>query len=430
LSFLLACALLLICGAPGARAQAPDDRSVLLLLDASKSMNEDAGNGRTRLDAAKSAVTDLVGLLPADAQVGMRVYGARVAEASRRAGCRDTQLVVPVGPLDREQLRSRVQALQGRGRTPIGRSLRAAAEDLPSSGKRTVILVSDGGDNCAPPDPCKAAEAVAKAGVNLNISVVGLQVNERVRRQLRCIARAGGGTYVDAGDADALRREILAAIARAFRDYKPVGTPVTGGPSREQATAVAAGQYLDSIRAGEERWYAVNVKRGQRLFAAATTIPPRDLGGTGSLRLKLFDPSGRSMADETTQVGGGGGQNGGIDTLATRAKPATADGVYQVGVVLEPGSLSQTDIPLELAIQPLDEGERPAFVRPPGALPAALGAGRVSTPTPTPSKTPEPTPEAEAKDASPSAPALAGVAAAGLVVGLIGGLRLLRRRGS
>ena len=271
---------------------------------------------------------------------------------------------------------------------------------------------------------------MAKSGVNLNISVVGLQVNERVRRQLRCIARAGGGTYVDAGDADALRRELLAAIARAFRDYEPVGTPVTGGPAPAQATAVGAGQYLDSIRPGEERWYAVEVKRGQRLFSAATTIPPRDLSGSGSLRVRLVDPSGTTMANDVTQVGGGGGQNGGIDTLATRAKPAAADGVYRLGVELEAGSFSQADVPLELAIQPLDEGERPAFVRPPGALPAALGAGKVGTPTPTPSKTPAPAPEAEAKDSSPSAPALAGVAAAGLIVGLVGGLRLLRRRGS
>jgi len=429
LSLLAACALLLICGAP-ARAQAPDDRSVLLLLDASKSMNEDSGNGRTRLDAAKAAVTDLVGLLPPDAQVGMRVYGARVAEASRRAGCRDTQLVVPVGPLDRDRLRSRVQALQGRGRTPIGRSLRAAADDLPASGKRTVILVSDGGDNCAPPDPCNAARDVARTGVNLNISVVGLQVNERVRRQLRCIARAGGGTYVDAGDADALRREILAAIARAFRDYKPVGTPVTGGPAREQATPVGAGQFLDSISPGQERWYAVQVKRGQRLYAAATLVAPRDLRGSGSFRLKLYDPGGTSIADEVTQASARAGQNGGISTLSARAKPAPADGVYRMGVILEAGSFSQAEIPLELAIQPLDEGERPAFVRPPGALPAALGAGKVGTPTPTPSKTPEPEPEAEAKDSSPGAPALAGVAVAGLVVGLVGGLRLLRRRAS
>ena len=102
-----------------------------------------------------------------------------------------------------------------------------------------------------------------------------------------------------------------------------------------------------------------------------------------------------------------------------RAKPAPADGVYRLGAVLERGSFgSEAEIPLELAIQPLDEGERPAFVRPPGALPAALGAGKVGTPTPTPSKTPAPAPEAEAKDSSPSAPALAGAAAAGLVVGL------------
>jgi hypothetical protein len=189
---------------------------------------------------------------------------------------------------------------------------------------------------------------------------------------------------------------------------------------------VGAGQFLDSIGPGEERWYAVPVKRGQRLYAAATLIAPRDLAGSGSFRLKLFDAGGASVADEVTQASARAGQNGGISTLSARARPAPADGVYRLGVVLEPGSFSDVDMPLELAIQPLDEGERPAFVRPPGALPAALGAGKVATPTPTPSKTPEPEPEA--KDSSPGAPALAGAAAAGLLVGLVGGLRLLRRR--
>ena len=96
---------------------------------------------------------------------------------------------------------------------------------------RAVVLVSDGGDNCAPPDPCKAAAKVARGGVDLSISVVGLQVNERVRRQLQCIADAGGGAYVDANDPDALRDELLAALARAFRSYDPTGTPVEGGPT-------------------------------------------------------------------------------------------------------------------------------------------------------------------------------------------------------
>ena len=202
--------------APSAFAQTSDTRNrALIVLDASKSMNEDAGNGGTRLDAAKQAVDTLVDRLPEGAPLGLRVYGSKVSEVSRSEGCRDTELTVPVGPLDKDALRSTVNALEGKGRTPIGRSLLAVPDDLGTAeGRRSVVLVTDGGDNCAPPDPCKAAETVAKRGVEMSISVVGFQVNDRVRKQLRCIAEAGGGSYVDVSDADTLGDE-LAALALA-----------------------------------------------------------------------------------------------------------------------------------------------------------------------------------------------------------------------
>ena len=106
-----------------ARAQTSDTRNrALIVLDASKSMNEDAGNGGTRLDAAKKAVGTLVDRLPEGVPLGLRVYGSKVSEVSRAEGCQDTELTVPVGPLDKSALTSTVNALQGKGRTPIGRS--------------------------------------------------------------------------------------------------------------------------------------------------------------------------------------------------------------------------------------------------------------------------------------------------------------------
>ena len=60
----------------------------MIVLDASKSMNEDAGNGGTRLDAAKQAVDALVDRLPEGVPLGLRVYGSKVSEASRAEGCR------------------------------------------------------------------------------------------------------------------------------------------------------------------------------------------------------------------------------------------------------------------------------------------------------------------------------------------------------
>ena len=80
-------------------------------------MNEDAGQGGTRLDAAKQAVTELVDRLPegrADRPARVRLEGRPRRRARRRAG--DTELMIPVGPLDKEQFtRRRQRAPPGRG---------------------------------------------------------------------------------------------------------------------------------------------------------------------------------------------------------------------------------------------------------------------------------------------------------------------------
>ena len=55
------------------------ERSVLVILDGSDSMNEDAGNGGTRLDAAKAALGELIDAVPDGARVGLRVYGNTLA---------------------------------------------------------------------------------------------------------------------------------------------------------------------------------------------------------------------------------------------------------------------------------------------------------------------------------------------------------------
>src|SRR5919198_5155550 len=54
-----------------ARAQTRDTRNrALIVLDASKSMNEDAHDGGTRLDAAKRAVGELLDHLPPGVPLG------------------------------------------------------------------------------------------------------------------------------------------------------------------------------------------------------------------------------------------------------------------------------------------------------------------------------------------------------------------------
>ena len=92
-----AAALLVVTGLaivfPSANASAADTYSpVMVVLDSSGSMKaKDAGGTGTRMDAAKRAVASMVDGLPAEAQVGLTVYGTGTGSAGseKAAGCRD-----------------------------------------------------------------------------------------------------------------------------------------------------------------------------------------------------------------------------------------------------------------------------------------------------------------------------------------------------
>jgi Ca-activated chloride channel family protein len=272
-------ALLLVPGSARAQSQpAPDkDAAVILVVDASKSMKADDGSGRPKMAAAKQALNTLVDELPDDAKVGLRVYGSEVSGTGKAAGCADTKLVSPVAPLDREGLKSSIDAITPRGFTPIGRSLQGAAQDLGSAKQKTVVLVSDGGDNCAPPAPCGVARDLAKGGVALKIQAVGFQVASSARKQLECIAEAGGGRYVDADNAEELGGQLRSLTARALRPYVTEGKALVGVPEPSAAKLYGPGQYVTTVPANAPAWYSFRVGAGQSI-AISATLPNSDAG--------------------------------------------------------------------------------------------------------------------------------------------------------
>lgn len=321
------------------RDAAAEPPAVLIVMDASKSMAKPVGGGEggSRLDAAKRALRTVVDGLPDGARVGLRLYGHRVSGTTRAEGCRDTELVRPVTPLDRDRLQADIDAYRAVGSTPIGRALRAAASDLPASGPASIVLVSDGGDNCAPPDPCIIAGELAAAGRDLRIEAVGFQVSARARRQLRCIAAKGGGAYREAADAGELAVALRALAARATRTYRPSGTPVHGGAAESAAADLGTGRYLDRIGAGGERWYAVELREGQRLAAAAVvsrTCPFETDRFTGllatSLSIDLFEP-GADYPEARSSVGNlfGGDESTESDGLLSQPVGARDDPAYR-----------------------------------------------------------------------------------------------------
>lgn len=155
---------------------------IMLVLDASGSMNGPDPSGVTKLDAAKTALTTALGSIPADAEVGLRVYGATVADQTPTTqACADTELAHPISALDVPGLTTAINSFTAVGHTPISYAVQEAAADLGADGKRHIILVSDG-EKTWVADPCAAVQDVMASGINLQIDTVGFAVSDTARQ--------------------------------------------------------------------------------------------------------------------------------------------------------------------------------------------------------------------------------------------------------
>lgn len=245
------------------------DGSLIMVLDSSGSMAGSDGSGHTRIAAARTAIGSVVDSLPAGYPTGLRVYGA-----GKPHGCDDTSLLQPVTALDRAAVKREVAAVRPKGDTPTALALTKAAADLPRTGRRTILLVSDGESDCGAPKPCQVAAKLAGDGVGLRIDTVGFQVGGAARSELECVARAGHGAYYDAPDAAALGRQLVRASQLSADAYRLEGSRTSGGASPASAAPMTAGgQYLDTIGPGETRWYSPALDTASTADLSATAVP-------------------------------------------------------------------------------------------------------------------------------------------------------------
>ena len=101
-------------GSPALAAQ-----SIALILDASGSMNAGLPEGRTRIQAAKAAVEEIVEKLPPDVRLSLRVYGHQ--SPTVKHDCRDTELLVGFDGLaaNKPAILAKTRVIKAQGYTPI-----------------------------------------------------------------------------------------------------------------------------------------------------------------------------------------------------------------------------------------------------------------------------------------------------------------------
>ncbi len=240
-----------------------------IMLDCSGSMAQTI-DGKSKLDIAKESLSSVVSSIPDGANVGFRAYGHRNAVSDKVNSCKDSELIFPIGPIDKSGIMAKINSLQAKGWTPIDYSLRQAKNDFPAQeeyGKR-IILVSDGEETCGG-DPCAAVKELINSGFKVQVDTVGFDVDSNTEKQLRCIAEASGGEYKSAKNANELTESLRVFSTRAFEGYKASGN-VIPGLGFSDAPLVSPGIYGADLLVDESKFYKFNVKKGQHVYLSAS----------------------------------------------------------------------------------------------------------------------------------------------------------------
>ncbi|NEW61394.1 VWA domain-containing protein, partial [Sulfurovum sp. bin170] len=215
----------------------------VIVFDASGSMWGQI-DGKAKIEIARDALKNVVNEWNPKVELGLTVYGHR-----KKGDCNDIETLIPVGKIDKKKVISTIFAIKPKGKTPISRSIKKAAEELKyTEEKATIILISDGKETCDP-DPCAMAKELEEKGIDFVTHVVGFNVDKKTDKELECIAKATGGEYFSAKNATALN-EAMKSIVKKVEKVEP--KPEVKKPKNSleiTATEKEGGKWIEAYHA-------------------------------------------------------------------------------------------------------------------------------------------------------------------------------------
>ena len=356
---------------PQAAAEAKDIPPTMLILDASGSMMARDAGGQTRLDAAKEASKNFSRSVSKDSELGFMVYGTKVGNSpeEREAGCKDVTTLLPVGKGNAGKIPGEVDKVNASGHTPMGPALKQAAKELPNEGERSIVLVSDGEDTCAPPPVCDVAKDLHKQGIDLTINTVGFLVDPAARKELQCIAEAGGGEYLDAKDSESLAESMKVLATRTAQTAESNAPEIKGGDDAASATEVPEDVELFSTPLREKsggakndedgaEYFSTPIAEGERLAIGVATMPPPSQGseiGFGknfSVKVEVDEPLCYLANDNDVGIIDSNGPFFASWTTQQAGEDCPA-GDFRFKVVRKSGPYKGKEIPAEVSIKRL-----------------------------------------------------------------------------
>lgn len=184
------------------------DEKILFILDFSASMTDEI-HGERKIDMLLNTMSQILPMINKNTWVGLRVYGHRLGFTQFDA-CRASSLLVPIAPSGSFQIQAKLKKASPRGMTPITYSLKKALDSdfIGFSGKKHIILLTDGGENCDE-SPCVWAMEMIKTRKDVKIDVIAFNISDKDDLdQLQCAALVTTGKFYSAKTAAELANSL------------------------------------------------------------------------------------------------------------------------------------------------------------------------------------------------------------------------------
>lgn len=203
-----------------------EDERVLFILDFSNSMSEYL-EGKRKVDLMINTMKSILPNLNPNISVGLRVYGHRMGFTPFEA-CRASTLINPIAVSNGINIRNSLLDIKPRGMTPITYSLKQAVKNdfIGFSGKKHIILLTDGGENCDE-SPCKYVLELIKTRKDVKIDVIAFNIDdEDDLSQLECTSLVTSGKFYNAKTA----AELANSLNNSVNSFKKVEAKIIQNP--------------------------------------------------------------------------------------------------------------------------------------------------------------------------------------------------------
>lgn len=207
--------------------------NISVLIDASGSMKAYVG-GEQMMALAKDAVKRFGAGLPEDAVVSIRVYGheGTGSSADKAMSCASNELFYSPDLYEEDSFNNALSQFDAAGWTPLAAAIKAGGEDLKMKASDTtqnmIFVVSDGVETCGG-DPVEEAKILATSDLEVEVNVLGFNVDSDGQKQLKKVAEEGNGKYANVKSKVDFQKTFQSMLAEANAVVRELSQKVVHG---------------------------------------------------------------------------------------------------------------------------------------------------------------------------------------------------------